>query len=141
LPGTIAIDSGPLYALIDRRDADHEAAKAFFARETRATLVVTLAVLVEVAIMLQPSSTTQARFIRRASTSLTIDQGLAGDLPRIAELLEKYADLPADFADASLIALCERRGIASIATLDRDFAVYRLPRNRLFKNVFFGAAG
>jgi predicted nucleic acid-binding protein len=44
-------------------------------------------------------------------------------------------DLPADFADASLVALCERRGIEHIATFDKDFLVYRMADNKSLTNV------
>ena len=49
--------------------------------------------------------------------------------------MAKYADLPADFADAALVAMCERLGISAIATLDRDFDVYRLHDEKAFDNV------
>ena len=49
------------------------------------------------------------------------------DLPRIRELLRKYADRPMDVADAALIRIAEREGIRKIFTVDkRDFAVYRI---------------
>ena len=60
----------------------------------------------------------------------------AGDLTRTLEIAGKYRDLPADFADASLVALCERRDTHRIATVDSDFEVYRLPGRRAFENVF-----
>jgi len=39
---------------------------------------------------------------------------------RIAELFEKYSNLPADFADLSLVTISERCDIPQIVTLDRD---------------------
>ena len=51
--------------------------------------------------------------------------------------MRKYADLPADLADASLVAMCERRGIAAVATLDQHFDVYRTVDRRRLRNVFF----
>jgi len=54
-----------------------------------------------------------------------------------AKTLKKYDDLPADFADASLVAMCERRGIAEVATLDSDFDVYRTADRKHLRNVFF----
>jgi uncharacterized protein len=49
------------------------------------------------------------------------------DLPRIRELLWKYADRPMDLADAALIRIAEREGIRKIFTVDKkDFAVYRI---------------
>ena len=67
---------------------------------------------------------------------MEIDRLTAGDLPRIIEIMRKYSDLPADFADASLVAMCERRGITSVATLDRHFEVYRTRDRKRFRNVF-----
>jgi len=43
----------------------------------------------------------------------------------VRELIEKYADLPTDFADAVVVALCERLGITRVASVDRHFAIYR----------------
>jgi hypothetical protein len=45
----------------------------------------------------------------------------------ITEVLEKYADLPMDYADATLVVLAESRSVYSIATIDvADFSIYRL---------------
>jgi len=54
------------------------------------------------------------------------------DVSRVAELMDKYADLPMDFADAALVCAAERSGRRTIVTLDRHFAVYRLPRRARF---------
>jgi uncharacterized protein len=43
-----------------------------------------------------------------------------GDLPRIRELLRKYADRPMNLADAALIRVAEREGIRKIFTVDTD---------------------
>ncbi len=45
---------------------------------------------------------------------------------RCQALMTKYADLPMDLADATLVALAEELGERQIFTLDSDFAVYRL---------------
>ena len=42
----------------------------------------------------------------------------------------------ADFADVSLLALAERLNILQIASVDKDFAIYRLFSKRAFENVF-----
>jgi predicted nucleic acid-binding protein len=55
----------------------------------------------------------------------------AADVPRIRELMRKYADRPMDMADAALLCIAEREGIRKIFTVDRkDFSVYRL-HNRI----------
>jgi len=48
----------------------------------------------------------------------------------------KYRDLPADFADASLMALCERRKIKEVASVDSDFSIYRARERYPFRNLF-----
>ncbi|MDT0264415.1 PIN domain-containing protein [Jatrophihabitans lederbergiae] len=53
----------------------------------------------------------------------------AADYRRAAELVVAYADLPLGTTDATVIALCERRGLSEVATLDhRHFTVVR-PRH------------
>ena len=52
------------------------------------------------------------------------------DLPRIGELLRKYADRPMDLADAALIRIAEREGTRKIFTVDkRDLAVLQDSRS------------
>jgi len=47
-------------------------------------------------------------------------------LPRMTALLEQYADLPMDLADASLVILAEHLGHGRILSTDqRDFGIYR----------------
>ena len=77
------------------------------------------------------------RFMHWLLAVVEIDDALREDLPRIIEIMKKYGDLPADLADASLVALCERRGVSIIASVDSDFDVYRLPKAKKFENVFF----
>jgi hypothetical protein len=57
------------------------------------------------------------------------------DYERIAELNARYADLPGDFADLSLVLLAERHNIAEILSLDSDFDVYRRYRKEPFQRV------
>jgi predicted nucleic acid-binding protein len=57
-------------------------------------------------------------------------------LIRIIDLSEKFADVPMDFADATLIVASEAKGITKIASVDSDFYVYRDIRNKYLKNVF-----
>ena len=48
------------------------------------------------------------------------------DYARAIELVEKYADLPLDLVDASVVAIAERLEQDTIATLDRrHFSVIR----------------
>ena len=47
--------------------------------------------------------------------------------------MEKYADVPMDFADATLVGLAENRGITDVFTLDRrGFETYRINGKKPF---------
>jgi predicted nucleic acid-binding protein len=61
------------------------------------------------------------------------------DFERIAVLFKKYRDLPADFADLSLIVISERLNIPQIVTLDSDFNIYQRFRDKPqpFNRVFY----
>lgn len=74
-------------------------------------------------------------FLAWVAGAVMIDHGTSLDMPRIQAIIDKYADLPADFADASLIAMAERLGLSSIATLDSDFDIYRLSNGSALTNV------
>ncbi|MEH1976771.1 MAG: PIN domain-containing protein [Nostoc sp.] len=55
---------------------------------------------------------------------------------RIIELMEKYADLPMDMADASLVVHAEHLGHGRILTVDqRDFNTYRWNNSNPFNNL------
>ena len=72
----------------------------------------------------------QAQFLRTITSGQleAVDLG-EGDWERCVELVERYADLHLDLMDASLVAVAERLGMTSIATLNhRDFRVVR-PRH------------
>jgi len=60
----------------------------------------------------------------------------ADDLPRIEALMAKYADLPMDLAEASLMILAERLGHGRILSTDeRDFRTCRWKRHAPFENL------
>jgi predicted nucleic acid-binding protein len=55
-------------------------------------------------------------------------------LRRTRELSSQYADLPMDYADATLVVLAEELDTNQVFTTDRrDFAVYRIKGRRRFE--------
>ncbi|WP_230968028.1 hypothetical protein [Nostoc sp. WHI] len=55
---------------------------------------------------------------------------------RISELMAKYADLPMDLADASLVILAEHLGHGRILSIDfRDFNTYSWKNQHPFENL------
>ena len=125
--GVALIDTGPLVALLDADDARHEACLEAFS-ELSSPPVTTWPVLTEASYLLAEvpgGPLALLELVRRGAVMVSpLD---AADLPRLAQLLAKYADLPADLADCSLVRVAEREGLRTILTLDRrDFGTYRL---------------
>jgi uncharacterized protein len=57
-------------------------------------------------------------------------------LPRIEDLMDAYADLPMDLADASLVVLAEELDDGRILSTDnRDFRAYRWKQRKPFRNL------
>ncbi|PWQ92439.1 type II toxin-antitoxin system VapC family toxin [Leucothrix pacifica] len=133
---SIVIDSGPLIALFNGNDRYHEQAVRFI-QNLQGNLYTNIAVITEVVHMLDFSQQAQQDFLTWVEQAVIIDQGTVEDWESIIQLLQKYADLPADFADASLIVLCQRLNTLDVASIDSDFTVYRNYLKKPFNNLFW----
>ncbi len=126
------IDSGPLIALFDRNDKYHLASIKFI-KDNNSELVTTLASVTETLHLLDFNRNAQIDFLGWVNAgAVTLEPISSDDLQRIKELTIKYSDLPMDFADACLVLLGEKLNISTIATIDRDFDVYRLKGKKPF---------
>jgi hypothetical protein len=97
----------------------------------RGKFVTTTPVITEVMWHLRIDYRVQNQFLLLVSRGLFQNESLtAPDFVRIAELNEQYADLPADFADLSLVAVAERLDIGNIVSLDKEFDIYQRKRGR-----------
>jgi len=132
----ILIDAGPLIALFDADDNHHNKIKVFFEKH-HFSYVSTLPVLTEVSHMLDFNAKAQHDFYEWVMYKGVIISDInQNDLPHIIELTDKYADLPMDFADATLLVTAEKTGITDIISMDKDFDVYRLPGNEKIRNIY-----
>jgi predicted nucleic acid-binding protein len=62
---------------------------------------------------------------------LTIRHTTNAEQARAEAVMAKYVDLPADLADALLVAAAEVLGDLKILTIDRDFRVYSTSDGRV----------
>lgn len=132
----ILLDTGPLLALFDQDDRYHPSAIKFIKKNNK-TLVTSLAVVTETNYVLDFDWRAQKDFLTwLARGAVQIYPIESSELLRIQSLMEKYRDLPMDFADASLVFMAKKLNLNSIATIDRDFMIYRINSKRKFKNVF-----
>jgi predicted nucleic acid-binding protein len=125
------VDTGPLVAAANRKD-DHHVPSVKLLGETRRPMIVPSPVVAEVCHLLErdAGSRIEAQFIRSlADGHLILVELTKSDLYRMAELVERYADLGLGGVDASVVAVAERLGETEVATLDRrHFGVVR-PRH------------
>lgn len=121
-------DAGPLVALIDADEPDHRTCVLALNGLTL-PLATTWPAFTEAMYLLSRvggATGTQALWRLLLSARLQIAELTQSAIERSARLMEKYADLPMDLADATLVALAEHRGDRRIFTLDSDFQVYRI---------------
>ncbi|WP_284616216.1 type II toxin-antitoxin system VapC family toxin [Aquabacterium humicola] len=134
----IAVDSGFLFALADADDRWH--ARASAAADTVAEgWVTTWAVLAETTHLL--AARLGIEFAIGLMEDVVAGAIVVWDPPplqraTIPALMRKYAKLPMDLADATLVLLAEHLGHGRILTTDqRDFGAYRWKQRKPFHNL------
>jgi predicted nucleic acid-binding protein len=130
------LDTGPLVALLDRSEPDHDRMQSFLARLHGSRLVTTGAVITEAFYFLsdvRDGPVSLAYFLADSATDVR-DAFSAEALAAADRLMSKYADVPMDFPDATLVWIAELSGTDRILTLDRrGFSSFRFGKNRRFK--------
>ncbi|HEY5399853.1 MAG TPA: PIN domain-containing protein [Trebonia sp.] len=127
----ILVDTNVLYALADRRDK-HHARCADWLQRTPDVLMVPATVLAETCYLIDRTlgPTAEAAFLDSVGmgpeyTFQLVDL-VDSDLRRMSDLVRQYADLRLGGTDASVVAICERLAIATVATVNlRDFGTVR----------------
>lgn len=128
-------DAGPLFALVDPRQAEiHQRCKSVLS-QLPSPLVTTWPSFTEAMYLAQrsggwPLQDLLWQLVREAV--LVLHELGPAETTRMAVLMEQYRDTPMDLADASLVAIAERLGRTRIFTLDHHFRVYRLKDSRTF---------
>jgi uncharacterized protein len=130
-------DAGPLVALIDADEPDHERCKETLA-QLSLPLITTWPAFTEAMYLLGRVAgwRGQEPLWRLAlREDLILASPSSATNKRAARLMERYSDRPMDLADATLVALAEERHLKRIFTLDADFHIYRLSGRRAFEIV------
>lgn len=119
----ILVDTGPIVALLDRRDSFHVWARDAFARLTPPHATCE-AVLAEACYLLGPKSADAVMALgERGFLSSTFSLGV--ELRAVRALMRRYADVPMSLADACVVRMSELDTASRVMTLDADFRVYR----------------
>ncbi len=128
------VDTGPWVALIDRSESMH-LNSVHWLKQFSGTLYSTEAVLTEVLYLLNFSIKAQCAAIDFIVESLIeIVPSNRESLRKTKNLMRKYADLPMDYADATLVCFAMDTGIQNIVTFyKKDFTIYRSHGKKKFK--------
>ncbi|SMO75914.1 type II toxin-antitoxin system VapC family toxin [Gracilimonas mengyeensis] len=122
---TVLVDTGPLVALIDRRDSRHAWASAKMDTFTSPMITCT-AVIVEAAFLLK-------RTYNGLENLLSfIDEGIVevqNPYPKKKETIHrsilKYQNISGSIADLCLVVMAEEFPSCEIFTIDSDFLIYK----------------
>jgi uncharacterized protein len=129
------LDTGPMVAYLDHADSQHK----FVAERLEGVSgqgCTTSAVITEAMHLLAEDSRGPGLLLEFVVTARVkvYECTSVRDLTQAVALMKKYDHVPMDFADATLVLLGDKLGVADICTLDRrGFASYRTGRQRGFR--------
>jgi uncharacterized protein len=126
----IPVDTGPIAALLDRRDTHHEWAKRQVA-QLHHSMVTCEAVLSEAFFLLasvRGGISTLADLLRHELVRIDPDFSFCDHSKEILGNMERYKNVPMAFADACLVRMAGIERNSLVFTTDGDFFTYR--RNR-----------
>ena len=121
----VIVDTGPLVALLNRRDTHHKWVVQQLA-DIQPPMLTCEAVLAEATYLARGVQDARVALIEMLGEGfLSIGMSLADQHGAILTMVRRYADVPMSLADACLVRLAELHPQSPVLTLDSDFAVYR----------------
>jgi hypothetical protein len=129
----VLIDTGPLVAILSPDQSSHELCLSTL-KSLPGPPITCWPVITEAVWLLRGSPPAVSRLLSGVNTGvLQIPAVNSTEAERIGLIMEKYASLRPQFADAMLVYLAHRENIDTIFTLDRrDFSVYRTALKKQF---------
>jgi len=130
---TVLVDTGPIVAMLDRRERFHQqCVEALLS--TNEPIVTCEAVIAEACFLLRRlKGASRDLLVDVQAGRYQIDYRLAERGLQVGRLLDRYANVPMDLADACLVDLANLHKTGRIFTLDADFRIYRWERNQSFE--------
>ena len=121
----VLLDAGPLVALINARDRNHEWSVAQWS-DIEPPLLTCESVISEACFLLQQTGGGGASvFEMLARKAIATRFRLEEHVTEVRTLLRKYSSVPMSVADACLVRMAEQAPESAVLTLDRDFRIYR----------------
>jgi predicted nucleic acid-binding protein len=134
----IVIDTGPIVALLNRRDHHHT-----WVREVLDTVEPPLftceAVVSEACFILGRLPHGQDAVLELLSNGVVkIDFRMLSEVEALQRLMRRFANVPMSLADACLVRMTELDPKSTVLTLDSDFRVYRRNRRQVVPTIMPG---
>lgn len=134
---TLFVDTSTFYAAVDAGDIDHGLAKRLLA--THEPMLTTDHVLLETWLLIQRrlGHVAAEHFWRGTLPVVDIEMVQPADLEKALEIGAAFADQGFSIVDRTSFAVMLRLGTHRVASLDKDFAVFRFGprRDRAFEIV------
>lgn len=124
----VIVDTGPLVALLNRKDSLHLWAREVF-DGLEPPLFSCEAVISEACFLVRRIEGGPSAVLELVTRGL-VDIGFSAqaEFEPIRRLMNRYVDVPMSFADACLVRMSELAHKSQLLTVDADFGIYR--RNR-----------
>ena len=137
----IVIDTGPIVALLNRRDRHHA-----WVREVLDTVEPPIftceAVVSEACFLVRRLAGGQDAVLELLSNNVVkVDFRILPEIDALRGLMRKFANVPMSLADACLVRMTELDAQSVIVTLDGDFQIYRRNRRRVVPTIMPGRSG
>ena len=130
------VDAGPLVALIDKGQGETHRQCLAMQRKLSVPLLTSWSCFTEAMYLLGRGKGWAGQKLLwqfyLVNGGLELYHLSDDEIGRMYELMERYRNVPMDFADASLVVIAETPGLKQIFTLDRDFYIYRIHDTETF---------
>ena len=128
----VLVDAGALIALLDKNDTHHDRCVAALKTIHDPLATVWPAVTEAMHLLADLPRANDALCDMMSDGVVHLLHLDVADVPRLKQLMRKYADRPMDFTDAALVCVAERERLTTILSFDSDFRIYRLPGRAKF---------
>ena len=131
----VLVDTGPLVALLNKRDGDHAWVRTIL-ETIEPPLLTCEAVISEASFLMSRVAGGQDALLTLLTNRVVdLDFQLSAELPAVQSLMTKFANVPMALADACLVRMAELERDSVILTLDSDFRIYRRNGRRLIPTI------
>jgi uncharacterized protein len=133
MAGSILVDAGFLVALVSARDTNHRWAATQAPRFPPPWTTCEAALSEALHVLGTSGAPVLVALLRRRALVCTFQLG--EHVEEVADLMDKYADVPMSLADACLVRMTEVLPDPVVLTSDRDFLIYRRHGRKIVPSV------